>query len=363
MLWLTVNAPGGRSAILGATYRPPTEPVMSDIDALRQQLLEASGHGKPVLLLSDLNIDLSRPNKPHAARLTAMLQELSFAQLIRDPTHPGVNPSLIDHVITNEINIGPSAADVVKARVSDHDLITVKMPLPRPRRTPRSIVTRSLRNVDYSALCLDLLYSDWSSLYPDEATPVDDLYAAFLDTWSAAVDRHCPLKTVKLRHLDRPWLTLNDDLLHLQARRDAARRARDAARTVNSDQAYLSLKRQFKQEISRARREYFSKSASSTEMWSELRKHALSSGGSRARGDVPDSATADAFNAYFAGVGCRIAAELAGRQSSPLPPRPPTVPRSTFTVRPATLPELSAALRRMNNSRGHGLRWRAAAVD
>ncbi|KAF0286855.1 hypothetical protein FJT64_014674 [Amphibalanus amphitrite] len=186
-------------------------------------------------------------------------------------------------------------------------------------------------------------------------TTIDDQYAAFLEIWNAAVDLHCPLKRVRLRHPDRPWLTLNDDMMQLQARRDAARRKRDAHRTPTSDQEYSSLKKEFRRRIAAARAEYFSAPASVKELWAELRKHALGNKPSAGLDDVPDDAAANRFNTYFAEVGHRIAEELAGRRDgTALPPRPPTVCSSAFTVRPATLSELSGALKRMS---GKNLRY------
>ena len=327
-----------------------------DIDDLRQQLLEVSGHGKPIFLLGDLNFNLAQPDKPQVAHYITMLQELNVIQLIQDPTHHGVTPSLIDHILTNQISISRQAATVVKTHASDHDLIIVRAPLSRLKRKPRELIARSTRDVNYDHLCLDLLQSDWSRLYGGNAASIDDQYAAFLEIWYAAVDQHCPLKRVKLRHPDRPWLTLNDDLRDLQGQRDAARRERDVLRTAASEQRYASLKKEFKRRIAAARAEYFSAPSSTTEMWTELRRHALGPTRPAGPGDVPDAATASRFNTYFAEVGHRIAEELAARRDGPPPPppRPPTVCSSAFAVRPATLSELSGALRRMSSSSAVG---------
>ncbi|KAF0295662.1 General transcription factor 3C polypeptide 6 [Amphibalanus amphitrite] len=192
-LWLAVSAPGGRAAVLGVAYRPPDGPAASDIDDLRQQLLEVSATGKPIYLLGDVNLDLTRPDKPQVTLYSSMIDELGFVQLIRDPTHPGVTPSLIDHVLTNQAAAGHEPT-VVKTHVSDHDLVTVKTRLARQKNKPRWIVTRSMRQVNYDQLCLDLLQADWSPLYREESTSIDDVYDAFLTIWNTAVDKHCPLK-------------------------------------------------------------------------------------------------------------------------------------------------------------------------
>ena len=352
-LWLAVSAPGGRSAVLGAAYRPPDGSAPADIDDLRHQLLEVSATGKPIYLLGDVNLDLSRPDKPYVTLYFNMIDELGFIQLIRDPTHPGATPSLLDHVLTNQTTIDHEPT-VVKTHVSDHDMITVKTRLARCKNKPRWITTRSMRRVNYDQLCLDLIQADWSPLYQEESTSIDAINDAFLTIWNAVVNEHCPLKRVKLRHPDRPWLTMNDELQDLQTRRDAARRERDVARTKTTEEQYCSLKREFKRKIAEARADYFSAPSSTKVMWSQLRKHAIGPRQKTGPAAATDPETADRFNAYFADTGRRVADELASRSVPQLPPRPPIVCSSAFAVRPATLPELSAALGRMSGSRAVG---------
>ena len=211
-----------------------------------------------------------------------------------------------------------------------------------------------MRRVIYDQLNLDLLLADWSPLYQEEATSTDDIYEAFLDIWNAVVNKHCPLKRVKLRHSDCPWLTMDDDLQDLQTRRDIARRKRDAVHTAESEEEYSSLKREFRRKIAKARADYFTAPSSTREMWSQLRKHAFGP----PRGSGPAAATdlkaVDRFNAYFADAGRCVADELAGRSGGKLSPRPPIVCSSSFAVRPVTLPELSSALGRMSGSRAVG---------
>ena len=91
------------------------------------------------------------------------------------------------------------------------------------------MTVRSTANTDFNHLKLDLLLTDWQSMYDAEST--DDKYNEFLAVWNRHVDEHCPLKTVTFRHADCPWLSGSEKLRDLQARRDAARRARDVTGT------------------------------------------------------------------------------------------------------------------------------------
>ena len=172
-------------------------------------------------------------------------------------------------------------------------------------------------------------------------------------TSGTQIDRHCPLKQIRLRHPECPWLTLDEDLQDLQLRRDLARRERDSLRTESSQEVYSRLRREFRRRLSRARADFFSTPASRTDMWKTLRSYALSSGKGKPGGDL-DESTATIFNQYFAGVGRRIAEELAAQPSRVLPPRPPTVTSAAHRIRPVTLPELGSALRRMSNSTAVG---------
>ena len=60
------------------------------------------------------------------------------------------------------------------------------------------------------------------------------------------------------------------------------------------------------------------------------------------------------FNGHFATVGSKIAAELAVSGPSRLPPRPPRVTSAGLRLKPATLSELSLALRKLSASRAVG---------
>ena len=64
---------------------------------------------------------------------------------------------------------------------------------------------------------------------------------------------------------------------------------------------------------------------------------------------------ADRINRFFAGVGPAVAETLSTVDGDvPVPPRPPRVISGAFQPRPATMPELSAALARMGTSRACG---------
>ena len=94
--------------------------------------------------------------------------------------------------------------------------------------------------------------------------------------------------------------------------------------------------------------------------WKDIRKYIVASKISEPDATlsrVTDPAWADQLNRHFASVGPDTAAALseAASEGETIPPRPPRVCASSFRVKPATLPELSAALKQMGTSGASGV--------
>ena len=97
--------------------------------------------------------------------------------MITNPTHPGLSPSLMDHLIPGRPEL-TSNARVVSCDIGDHDLITALITDAKPRRALETITIRSTRRVDHNALCLSLLQADWSKF--NEADSVSEKWNSFL---------------------------------------------------------------------------------------------------------------------------------------------------------------------------------------
>ena len=359
-LWLMVTYRGS-SAMVGVLYRPPGSTVSRFIDSLRDQLLDALASGKPVFLLGDVNIDVSRPSSSGVAAYTALLNELNLHQLVDRPTHLQPTPTILDHVVTNQPDTRASVA-VLSEAIGDHQPVTCSAALPKVRRKPEYRETRRWDRADWSAICLDFLLADWEPVFG--AIDVDTKLDEFMLVWDAVIDRHCPKVRTRSAPLGCPWLRENPDLQALMAERDAAHTDWQQYRTEEDHTNYRRLHNQVKSGLARARRDFLCDQLAHQDhrgFWQRLKQFAVrSSAVGNEDASVLGQERADTFNEYFSSVGARVASELRAdvddeSEMEQRAPRPVTVCSSAFTLKPVTLPELSVAIRGMSGSKAVGL--------
>ena len=85
---------------------------------------------------------------------------------------------------------------------SPHKFIHVDIDIPKQRKKPTVISSRSINRVDVEALNHDLLSSDWGALF--NADTASDQWDAFLDQFLSVFDDHAPLKKVTIRNPTAP---------------------------------------------------------------------------------------------------------------------------------------------------------------
>ena len=357
-LWLSVTWRGGRPAVVGVVYRPPAGSVCQAVEELQEQLREVLLRDRPVFLLGDININVLNAQSVDAKRYQAALAELNMTQLIDRPTHPLPTPAALDHVVTN-VKIPTARAEVIETDVSDHLPIAISAPIGRLRKQPMERTTRNWRRVDWDAVSLDLLLSDWTFL--DTDGDINTMVEKLTATWWEVIDRHCPARTRRYRRDGCPWIVDDPDLREAMAERDAAYRAWLDLRTPESRADFCRLRNSVKGQLARARREFLGRqllTSDRRQFWSSLKRFFMtpdsaSPAPAPSQGEL--QARADSFNDFFASVGSKIADDLKDDVAAGQPPRPPIVVSSAFRLEPVTLPELGRAARKMNSSGAVGL--------
>ena len=353
-LWIQLT--GRRQIIVGAIYRPPSGPVAPVIDDMHDQFAYVISKLKPVYIFGDTNFDITQPAKTGVKEYLRLLSDLSLHQLIKSPTRPGPNPSLIDHLITNRPDL-TSDSDVVTSNISDHDLIISSVAGVRTSHQPRTVTVRSTRHLSQDALCLDLLLADWTPVYRTDTT--SDKWDAWRSAWDPLIDRHMPKRQIRIRHQPQPWLH-DDDVRAAMEARDAARLDKERTPCEETEREFRISRNAVKTAQHRACSQYFLSSYrhSKSTTWKDIRRFLVSSNKPQSSTHSPEARQPgwmDRLNRYFADVGSTVAEDLAAADTGEtLGPRPPRVISGAFSPRPATLPELSAALQRMSSSKACG---------
>ncbi|KAF0309848.1 hypothetical protein FJT64_019051 [Amphibalanus amphitrite] len=353
-VWIRLT--GRRQIIFGAIYRPPSGPVAPVIEDLHDQLAYVVSKEKPVYILGDTNFDVNQPAKTGVREYGQLLHDFSLHQLITTPTRPGPNPSLIDHMITNRPDL-VSDPRVLVSNISDHDLIAASVAGVKSRHQPRTVTIRSTRHLSQDALCLDLLQADWTPVY--QAETVAAKWDAWRSAWTPLIDRHMPVRQILTRHQPQPWLHDEDVAAAMEAR-DAARLDKERTPCEETEREFRIKRNAVKASQRRACSQYFLSSyrQSRSTTWKDIRRFLVSSSKPQPNSHSPadhQPGWLDRLNRYFADVGSTVAEELAAADTGEmLRPRPPRVISGAFSPRPATLPELSAALQRMSPSKACG---------
>ena len=357
-LWVSL---GGcrRPLVVGAVYRPPAAPAAA-VEDLHDQLAHLNSLGRHVIILGDVNLDLLTPDAPGPRSYAQMLRDMSMKQIVTEVTRPNtaVNRagagSLIDHVIVSATD-DVTTTEVKPTSCSDHNLVIAQTLLRRERRLRTEITVRSTRSLVPDALRLDLLTADWSGVR--EAVGTGDKWSQWLSVWTPLIDKHMPLTKLRPRHPPCPWLASDDQLRDDMRERDEARAVYVGDPIPENRDIYVTRRNAVKRDQYRARTEFFAASFRNSRRttWKDIRRFLVSS----RRSDAPVMTGRDwanRLNDHFASCGSRVAAEVGSRGDSAdsLGPRPRRVVSGAFRVYPATLPELSVAVRQMSASKACG---------
>ena len=363
---ITVSSTGQRSAVICAAYRPPDAPVSSSLECLQSLLLELKSLGKPLFVLGDMNFNVLNAEKHETKRYQLMLQELDLNQLISSPTHLYPTPTALDHAITNLTTVDVTTR-VLQEDISDHLPIMVQTSIPKTRPIKKERVIRPWHRTDWNSLCLDIMLADWTEL--EVADDVNNMVAIFMEIWDDLINKHCPERVVKTGGSPRcPWIQEVPGLREAMSEREAARAEWYACRSrLNGDHRdseppaelarYRQLRNQVKSLLSRGHQDFNCRQLLTKNhkgFWSTLRKFYKGSGNEDG-GELPIDP--DVLNEHFSSVGARIASSLLNDDTNEAksPARPTRVCAAQFQLVPATIPELSAAVRDMSNSNAVGI--------
>ena len=211
MIALEIKTGTNNMVIIGI-YRPPKALCGDYQTSLESELSYvcnwASLKNNSVVVLGDLNLDRLRPDKREGKLLLDLETEQGLTCLITQPTRTEkrgtmITSTLIDVLLTNRPELFKRSGNYYPA-LSDHAMIFgILRDRVKPTK-PKVISFRSYRNFNLEDFNKDLSMVPWQvgEIF-DEAD--DQLF--FWDTMAREIiDKHVPVKTMRVRNHDAPYM-------------------------------------------------------------------------------------------------------------------------------------------------------------
>ena len=292
-----------------------------------QQILSfLDREGKEIILLGDTNCDLSNhalgQSVENNTRHVCDLYELfSFEQLINEPTRVASSSStIIDHIATT------SSSNIVQAGVfetsmSDHFMVfCVRKFLGAQVKDHKVIKTHSLKKFNGEAFLTDVASISWEQIV-SKSDHLDSLVQEWTNIFSYIVEKHAPMKTIRVSEKYCPWI--NNDLKALIRSRDKLKKAA----VKSGSPLLLASYRHVRNKVNRLnidlKRQYFTTKIQSSqgnmkETWKTLNqlmnKRSKSTNINLMKQDGKNISNkkeiSDIMNKYFCSVGKALAEEI-----------------------------------------------------
>ena len=228
-IWLEVFPKNSKSFLVGNLYRHPNEGVQWN-EHFEDFMETVLGNQKEIYFLGDFNRDLMNENIKSTwleyIEPFGLHQKVNFAT--RKTAH---SQTLIDHIYCNvESNI--SSINVPEIGLSDHFpiFLTRKTNCTMPKLSHQTISYRSFKTFNEQEFINDLQSAPWDiiKIFDDTNDTLDSWTSMFIEI----VDKHLPLKTLRVKHKQQPkWLT--PDIIE-------AIKTRDRYKSLNDDIHYRS---------------------------------------------------------------------------------------------------------------------------
>ena len=157
-----------------------------------------------VITMGDLNVDKLKVNGREAKLLRDIEEVFELTCLVTEPTRiTDTSQTLLDVLLTNQPDLFKNAG-VSDIGLSDHCMVYGFLKETVKKHTADIITCRSFKNLDMEEFKKDLEEAVW---FKQNVTEVDKLYDNWYTELMRIVDKHLPLKRVKARKIDVPYMT------------------------------------------------------------------------------------------------------------------------------------------------------------
>ena len=202
-----------RNMIIIGMYRPP-KAVSGEYQILLENELSdicnwASLQSNFMVILGDLNLDRLRPDKREGKLLTDMEMEQGLECLISKPTRTETrgtktSSTLIDVILSNQPELFKYSG-IYHPALSDHALIYGILRNKAKIHRSKTISFRSYKNFDAEVFKEQLSVAPWH--VGEIFSEVDDKVYYWQLLMKGIVDEHTPMKRMRVRERDVPYMT------------------------------------------------------------------------------------------------------------------------------------------------------------
>ena len=202
--WVEVKGKNKNSSFLiGCVYQPSSVETekrewCEKLDNLLSQIyIKWDGI---IILTGDFNIDLLDGDPTTKSKYMNILKAFELKQHISQPTRKG--KTLIDHISSN---IASNTASVIPAdEISDHDLTYAILNIRKQKFETRYKWMRNEKSVDMTKYRFDFCQLPLSTVYAFDDP--DDQINVLNQLVVNCINRHAPLRRVKLTRPPAPWM-------------------------------------------------------------------------------------------------------------------------------------------------------------
>lgn len=158
---ITLNVQRSRrvkKVFVSRLYRPSGLLKATWEHEINSTLLRSTQRCESIMLIGDLNCDLSRPDKGANEGTTLMnfTDVYGLTNLIKVPTRVGVESSFLTDVILTNKPRSVLTSGVFDLGLIDHNLIYTVMRLQCPKFIPRTVVKRNFKHYDPGSFSADI---------------------------------------------------------------------------------------------------------------------------------------------------------------------------------------------------------------
>lgn len=233
--YLFIEVDLGIKFLLGVVYCPPNIDYFSKLEGLLENLLLDYNR---VLIMGDFNTCLMKQDtRSHKLSSLVVSSNLNFLDLA--PTHHShTNDSLLDLIITTEVDLISTHGQMDAPGFSHHDLIyaSLKIRIPKPKAV--ILNQRNFARMNLTELDKDASSTNWAMV--ENLDSVDEKIEFLRVSIINIFDRHAPLRPVKLKHKPSPWL--NDTIRKAMKRRNQAFRKYKQGRNEETWEIYKKFR-------------------------------------------------------------------------------------------------------------------------